>query len=133
MAKKSNEVIAVDPDYVTKINAFVEHLQTVTGESFASSAGRKFDKVFKVVDMEKKCAFMVRRSDGSIFGTKSWVMINYRRTFGTIDTVSEWVWTTKRPKPLENTPSAVAHSAREAELAKSYGPRGRPRKVLASN
>jgi len=131
MAKKSNEVIAVTPEYTTHLNAFVDHLRTATGETYAMTAGRKFDKVFRLSESGKKCAFMVERSTGSIYGTKSWVMINHRRAFGTLGTIADWTWTGKRPIPNPGTPSADAHAVREAAIASKYGPRGRPRKALA--
>jgi len=76
---------------------------------------------------------MVERSTGKIYGTKSWVMINYRREFGSLETISEWHWGGKRPTPYSGTPSAIAHTAREASIASKYGPRGRPKKILTNS
>ena len=132
MATKSNEIVAVSQQYDTKLNEFVKFVTETTGESFSSSAGRKYDKVFRFDEKENKCAFMVVRSTGEIFGTKSWVMINYRRAFGTLDTIREWVWSyPKRPQPVSGTDSFIRNADREAGIASKYAPRGRPRKNLS--
>ncbi len=133
MAKKSNEVVTVTPEYTASLTAFAQKVQEDTGAPTDVASGRKYDKVYQVANEGKKCDFMVERSTGKIYGTKSWVMINYRREFGTLDTVSEWTWNGKRPTPISGTPSATAHTAREASIASTYGPRGRPKKVLTNS
>jgi hypothetical protein len=133
MAKKSNEVVTVSPQYLTNLNLLVQKVAADTGEPTESASGRKYDKIYRTENAGKKCDFMVERSTGKIYGTKSWVMINYRREFGSLDTISEWNWGGKRPTPIPGTPSATEHAAREAKFAAAYGPRGRPRKVLASS
>jgi len=133
MAKKSNEVIQVTPEYKSNLDRFVATLTAAHTEPFASSSGRKFDKVYRVSEEGKKCAFMVRRADSTIFGTKSWVMINYRRLFGTLSTIGDWTWTGKRPMPISGTVSETEHKLREAGFTANYGPRGRPKKALASS
>jgi len=133
MVKKSNEVVAITPQYLDNLNELVKKIAEATGEPTESASGRKYDKIYRTENLGKKCDFMVERSSGKIYGTKSWVMINYRREFGSLDTISEWNWGGRRPSPIPGTPSATEHTARETAIAATYGARGRPRKVLTSS
>jgi len=133
MVKKSNEVVAITPEYLNNLAELVKKIEEATGEPTESASGRKYDKIYRTENLGKKCDFMVERSSGNVYGTKSWVMINYRREFGSLDTISEWNWGGRRPSPIPGTPSAQAHAAREAGYIAKYGPRGRPRKVLTSS
>ena len=68
------------------------------------------------------------RNSWVIYGIKSWAQINERRTFGTLDTVDQYDWSPFQGVPKPGTEAERLHLKREAEIAKTFKPRGRPRK-----
>jgi hypothetical protein len=132
--KNSNEKIVVSDTYTSDITNFANKLSADLAVNISVDSGRKYDKVYVTSMKGNKCLYFVDRADGSIYGSKSWAMLNLRRNFGTLQTTSEWVWTSPvRPIPIPGTDSYDAHLAREANISKNYGPRGRPKKVLANS
>jgi len=136
---KVNETIPVTTDYSRQLAEFVAYLidtGPVGGGAWKIKSGRKYDKVFHIHPNEllEGRTFMVDRSNGTIYGTKSWTMINLRREFGTIYTFTEWNWVPTRPTPLPGTKAEAHNVAREAVISATYKKRGRPRKstVLTS-
>lgn len=132
--KNSNEKIEVSDGYTADIANFANKLSHELAVNISVDSGRKYDKVYVTSMKGNKCLYFVDRSNGKIYGSKSWAMLNLRRNFGTLGTTSEWNWTSPvRPTPIPGTDSYDAHIAREADISKNYGPRGRPKKVLANS
>ena len=119
-------------EYIQKLEGFVNTLNTenqrVAGDTWQVETGRKFDKVFVQGKHQKMGRYMVDRNSWTIYGIKSWAQINPRRTFGTIDTVTQFDWSGYTGSPKSGTAAEKEHTAREAEIAKTYKKRGRPRK-----
>ena len=119
-------------EYIQKLEGFVNTLNTenqrVAGDTWQVETGRKFDKVFVQGKHQKMGRYMVDRNSWTIYGIKSWAQINPRRTFGTIDTVAQFDWSGYTGNPKSGTAAEKEHTAREAEIAKTYKKRGRPRK-----
>ena len=119
-------------EYIQKLDGFVNTLNTenqgVAGDTWQVETGRKFDKVFVQGKHQKHGRYMVDRNSWTIYGIKSWAQINPRRTFGTIDTVAQFDWSGYTGNPKSGTAAEKEHTAREAEIAKTYKKRGRPRK-----
>ena len=119
-------------EYTQKLDGFVKTLnaenQRVAGDTWQVETGRKFDKVFVQGKHQKFGRYMVDRNSWTIYGIKSWAQINPRRTFGTIDTVAQFDWSGYTGSPKSGTAAEKEHTAREAEIAKTYKKRGRPRK-----
>jgi hypothetical protein len=119
-------------EYIQKLEGFVNTLNTenqrVAGDTWQVETGRKFDKVFVQGKIQKHGRYMVDRNSWTIYGIKSWAQINPRRTFGTIDTVAQFDWSGYTGNPKSGTAAEKEHTAREAEIAKTYKKRGRPRK-----
>jgi hypothetical protein len=78
---------------------------------------------------QKLGRYMVDRNSWVIYGIKSWAQINERRTYGTLDTVDQYDWSSYYGAPKSGTEAEKLHLAREAEIAKQFKPRGRPRKT----
>ena len=119
-------------EYTQKLDGFVKTLnaenQRVAGDTWQVETGRKFDKVFVQGKHQKFGRYMVDRNSWTIYGIKSWAQINPRRTFGTIDTVAQFDWSGYTGSPKSGTAAEKEHTAREADIAKTYKKRGRPRK-----
>ena len=119
-------------EYTQKLDGFVKTLnaenQRVAGDTWQVETGRKFDKVFVQGKHQKFGRYMVDRNSWTIYGIKSWAQINPRRIFGTIDTVAQFDWSGYTGNPKSGTAAEKEHTAREAEIAKTYKKRGRPRK-----
>lgn len=99
------------------------------GDTVEVETGRKFDKVYIKTSAQKMARYMVDRNSWEIFGVKSWAQINPRRWYGSLDTVTEYEWSSYYGKPKAGTVAEVEHNMREAEIQQNYSPRGRPRKV----
>jgi hypothetical protein len=93
--------------------------------------GRKFDKVYVQTDVQKLGRYMIDRNSWIIYGIKSWAQINPRRTYGTLDTVSQYDWSAHYGTPKPGTDAENLHNELEAQIAAGYKKRGRPRKVVA--
>lgn len=109
--------------FVELSNAFVSSLLT-SHKSVQRLEGRRFDRF----ECDNEVRFFVDRTSWEIFGAKSSFQYNPRRTYGTLDVITQYDWAPMIPKPLAGTPAERIHNEREAEIAKNYKPRGRPRK-----
>jgi hypothetical protein len=103
------------------------------GDTAEIETGRKFDKVYiqtyhQGKPLQKIGRYMVDRNSWVIYGIKSWAQINERRVFGTLDTVDQYDWAPYQGVPKQGTDAEKVHLKREAEFAKNFKPRGRPRK-----
>ena len=122
-------------EYVTKLEKFRARLEsqdkgcTQSGDTVHVEKGRKFDKVYIQTANQKLGRYMVDRNSWVIYGIKSWAQINERRTYGTLDTVDQYDWSSYYGAPKSGTEAEKLHLAREAEIAKQFKPRGRPRKT----
>jgi len=105
--------------YTESLNKFLE---TVKGEVIT---GRRFDRV----SIDKSVRFFIDKNSWEIYGAKSWFQYNPRRLYGELSTCEQWDWTDLIPTPKPGTPAESTYQAREAEIAKNYRPRGRPKKV----
>ena len=125
-------------EYVEKLEKFRQAFQaadagTRNGDTVQIESGRKFDKVYVQTyhngkPLQKLGRYMVDRNSWVIYGIKSWAQINERRTYGTLDTVDQYDWSSFYGTPKAGTEAERLHQLREAEIAKTFKPRGRPRK-----
>ena len=121
-------------EYVEKLEKFRQAFQAADrgfqdfGETAEIESGRKFDKVYIKTSVQNIGRYMVDRNSWVIYGIKSWAQINERRTFGTLDTVDQYDWSPFQGVPKPGTEAERLHLKREAEIAKNFRPRGRPRK-----
>ena len=121
-------------EYVEKLEKFRQAFQAADkgcqdfGETVEIETGRKFDKVYVKTSVQKLGRYMVDRNSWVIYGIKSWAQINERRTYGTLDTVDQYDWSPFYGVPKAGTEAEKLHLKREAEIAKNFKPRGRPRK-----
>jgi len=121
-------------EYVEKLEKFRAAFQKADrgcqdlGETVQIETGRKFDKVYVQTSVQKLGRYMVDRNSWVIYGIKSWAQINERRTYGTLDTVDQYDWSSHYGIPKPGTDAEKLHNEREAEFAKKFKPRGRPRK-----
>jgi len=121
-------------EYVEKLEKFRQAFQAADrgcqdfGETVEIETGRKFDKVYVKTSVQKLGRYMVDRNSWVIYGIKSWAQINERRTYGTLDTIDQYDWSPHYGIPKAGTEAERLHSQREAEIAKTFKPRGRPRK-----
>ena len=121
-------------EYVEKLEKFRQAFQAADkgcqdfGEMVEIETGRKFDKVYVKTSVQKLGRYMVDRNSWVIYGIKSWAQINERRTYGTLDTVDQYDWSSFYGVPKAGTEAEKLHLKRETEIAKNFKPRGRPRK-----
>jgi len=125
-------------EYVEKLEKFRQAFQAADvgcshGDTVGIETGRKFDKVYIQTyhngqPLQKIGRYMVDRNSWVIYGIKSWAQINERRVFGTLDTVDQYDWSSFQGVPKAGTEAEKLHLKREAEIAKNFKPRGRPRK-----
>jgi hypothetical protein len=121
-------------EYVEKLEKFRQAFQSADrgcvdhGDIAEIETGRKFDKVYIKTKHQKLGRYMVDRNSWIIYGIKSWAQINERRTYGTLDTVDQYDWSHFYGVPKAGTEAEKLHQKREAEIAKNFKPRGRPRK-----
>jgi len=121
-------------EYVEKLEKFRQAFQAADrgcvdhGDIAEIETGRKFDKVYIKTKVQKLGRYMVDRNSWVIYGIKSWAQINERRTYGTLDTVDQYDWSQFYGVPKAGTEAEKLHTKREAEIAKNFKPRGRPRK-----
>lgn len=85
--------------------------------------GRRFDRIL----IDSVTTYFIDKNTSEIFGAKSSFQYNSRRLYGTLATIDQFDWSTNTPK--SGTPAEEAYNLREAEIAKLYKPRGRPKKV----
>jgi hypothetical protein len=121
-------------EYVQKLEQFRSAFQKAdtdgrnTTDTVQIETGRKFDKVYVKTEVQKLGRYMVDRNSWVIYGIKSWAQINERRTYGTLDTVDQYDWKPYYGIPKAGTAAEKLHEEREAEIAKQFKARGRPRK-----
>ena len=112
---------------------FIELTNTFITELLKSSKtvqrieGRRFDRI----KCDDTVRFFIDRHSWEIFGAKSSFQYNPRRTYGTLDVVTQYDWSTATPR--SGTSAERIHNEREAEIQKNYKPRGRPRKNVSTN
>ena len=127
-------------EYVEKLEKFRQAFQSADkgcvdlGETVEVETGRKFDKVYVQTyhqgkPLQKLGRYMVDRNSWVIYGIKSWAQINERRTYGTLDTIDQYDWSSFYGTPKAGTEAERLHLKRESEIAKNFKPRGRPRKT----
>lgn len=89
--------------------------------------GYKFVKVFLVnaEELRDEGRYMVDRRTGDIYGVKSWTQVNFRRWFGTLETVEEYDWSEYHARPLPGTDAEREHVSREDKIRSSHKKRGR--------
>jgi hypothetical protein len=113
--------------YVEQMDTFLTLLRKVLMKNQAAVEtinGRKFDRI--VID--EGVEFFVDKQTSIIYGAKSPLQYNPRRSYGTLDTVEQFDWTTNLP--LEGTPIEAEWYGREEAIQAGYKKRGRPRKVV---
>lgn len=126
-------------EYVEKLEKFRMAFQKAdtdgrdTTDTVGIETGRKFDKVFVQTyhqgkPLQRLGRYMVDRNSWVIYGIKSWAQINERRVFGTLDTIDQYDWKPYQGVPIAGTEAEKLHNEREAEFAKKFKQRGRPRK-----
>lgn len=109
--------------FIELTNDFITTLLK-SSKSVERLEGRRFDRV-KCNDTVK---YFIDRNSWEIFGAKSSFQYNPRRTYGTLDVVSQYDWSGVVPTPMAGSSAERIHNEREAEIQKNYKPRGRPRK-----
>ena len=87
--------------------------------------GRRFDRY----ECDNTVRFFVDRTSWEIFGAKSSFQYNPRRTYGTLEVITQYVWSDAAPTAVAGSSAERIHLERETELQKNYKPRGRPRKA----
>jgi hypothetical protein len=95
--------------------------------------GRKYDRIYIQTyhngqPNQKLARYFVDRNSWVIYAPKSFTQVNERRQFGTLDTIEQYDWAPYQGVPKAGTIAEKLHLKREAEIAKSHKPRGRPRK-----
>ena len=109
--------------YTENMNAFVGTLTQTKGiKNVERANGRRFDRIL----VNGEVRFFVDKTTWEIFGAKSDFQYNPRRQYGKIDTAQDFDWVALRPLAGSSIESVWLN--REAEIQKSYKPRGRPRK-----
>lgn len=121
--------------YVEKVEQFRTLLESkdtgcvTAGDVVEIETGRKFDKVYiKTKAGQKLGRYMVDRVSWEIYGIKSWAQANPRRTYGTLDVITQYDWSGYYGKPLPGSSADRIHTERETEIASAYKQRGRPKK-----
>jgi hypothetical protein len=109
--------------YVEQMNTFISILLK-DYPAVERISGRKFDRI--VVD--DVVEYFVDKTSRIIYGAKSPLQYNPRRSYGTVDTVEQFDWTTNTPRA--GTPVEAEWHAREEAIQSGYKKRGRPRKVV---
>jgi hypothetical protein len=113
--------------YVEQMDTFLTLLRKVLMKNQAAVEtinGRKFDRIL----IDEGVEFFVDKQTSIIYGAKSPLQYNPRRSYGTLDTVMQFDWTTNTPLP--GSPVEAEWNAREKAIQSGYKKRGRPRKVV---
>ena len=124
--------------YTQKIEEFRQALQAadmgckMNGDTVGVDVGRKYDRIYVQTyhngqPNQKLARYFVDRHSWVIYSPKSFHQINERRVFGTLDTIDQYDWTPYQGTPRSGTEAEKLHLKREAEIAKTHRPRGRPR------
>ena len=113
--------------YVEQMDTFLTLLRKVlmkNQDAVDVLSGRKFDRIL----IDDYTEFFVDKQTSIIYGAKSPLQYNPRRSYGTLATVEQFDWTTNLP--LEGTVMETELAAREDAIQAGYKKRGRPRKVV---
>ena len=113
--------------YIEQFDIFLALLRKVTMKNHAAIEtiiGRKFDRIV----INGATSYFVNKHSHIIYGAKSPLQYNPRRSYGTLATVEQFDWATNTP--LEGTPIEGEWNAREKAIQSGYKKRGRPRKVV---
>ena len=120
--------------YVEQMDTFLTLLRKIAIENDPAAAyratavyvltGRKFDRIL----IDDYTEYFVDKQTSIIYGPKSPLQYNPRRSYGTLATVEQFDWTTNTP--LEGTAMEAEMTAREDAIQAGYKKRGRPRKVV---
>ena len=113
--------------YIEQFDIFLALLRKVTMKNHAAIEtiiGRKFDRIV----INGAASYFVNKHSHIIYGAKSPLQYNPRRSYGTLATVEQFDWSTNLP--LEGTPIEGEWNAREKAIQSGYKKRGRPRKVV---
>lgn len=92
---------------------------------FGSDVGYKYARIYCNTGNQKIAKYFVDVRSGDIYECKSWTQANTRRWYGTLDTLDEWTWGVKPPRPLAGTESERLLYEREEEIKAAYQKRGR--------
>ena len=113
--------------YVEQMDTFLTLLRKVLMKDQAAVdvlAGRKFDRIL----IDDYTEYFVDKQTSIIYGPKSPLQYNPRRSYGTLATVEQFDWSINMP--LEGTVMETELAAREDAIQAGYKKRGRPRKVV---
>lgn len=113
--------------YVEQMDTFLTLLRKVlmkNQDAVDVLAGRKFDRIL----IDDYTEYFVDKHTSIIYGPKSPLQYNPRRSYGTLDTVEQFDWSINMP--LEGTVMETELAIREDAIQSGYKKRGRPRKVV---
>lgn len=113
--------------YVEQMDTFLTLLRKVLMKDQAAVdvlVGRKFDRIL----IDDYTEYFVDKQTSIIYGPKSPLQYNPRRSYGTLATVEQFDWSINMP--LEGTVMETELAAREGAIQAGYKKRGRPRKVV---
>jgi len=113
--------------YVEQMDTFLTLLRKVlmkNQDAVDVLAGRKFDRIL----IDDYTEYFVDKQTSIIYGAKSPLQYNPRRSYGTLATVEQFDWSINMP--LEGTVMETELAVREDAIQAGYKKRGRPRKVV---
>jgi len=113
--------------YVEQMDTFLTLLRKVlmkNQDAVDVLAGRKFDRIL----IDDYTDYFVDKQTSIIYGPKSPLQYNPRRSYGTLATVEQFDWSINMP--LEGTVMETELAVREDAIQAGYKKRGRPRKVV---
>jgi len=113
--------------YVEQMDTFLTLLRKVlmkNQDAVDVLAGRKFDRIL----IDDYTEYFVDKQTSIIYGPKSPLQYNPRRSYGTLATVEQFDWSINMP--LEGTVMETELAVREDAIQAGYKKRGRPRKVV---
>jgi len=94
-------------------------------DSIEVETGYKFDKVYINNGTQRMGRYMVESRTGIIWGIKSWTQVNYRRQYGTLDSIDQYDWSDFYGRPIPGTEAELADFERESEIKAGHKKRGR--------
>jgi hypothetical protein len=109
--------------YIELQNDFIAQLLK-NYQSVERYEGRKFDRIA----VDDVVEYFIDKHTWIIYGAKSALQYNPRRTYGTLSTTSQFDWTTNTP--ITGSIIETEWERKEAEIVSGYKKRGRPRKVV---
>jgi len=112
--------------YIELQNDFIAQLLK-DYQSVERYEGHKFDRIA----VDDAVEYFIDKHTWIIYGAKSPLQYNPRRTYGTLSTASQFDWTTNSPIP--GSIIEAEWERKEAAIQSGYKKRGRPRKVVATS